>query len=266
MPDISAILTGHRERLLAGPALASFEEAANEARANGLTVETIIVLDRPDELTLSVFAEAEARGHRLVLNDGGDPGLTRNRGVAEATGDFVAFLDADDLWSANWLTEGFAFCRRNPDRTVAHSEVNVVFGDQRNLWFHSDSTAPDFDFGYQRIANMWDAMSFARREIYLEFPFAKNAVSEGYAHEDWHWNNVTLEAGISHRPVPGTIHMKRRRAGSQMAKCAEADVVVKPTGISSFAWSERTPIGPGVVAVSSARPAKSRRNVRAGRF
>lgn len=237
MPDITAIITAHKERVLAGPAIASFDAAIRRARAAGLSVEGLAVLDRADELTTRMFDQVKTCGHTVIANDGGDPGLTRNRGVGEAKGDFVAFLDADDLWSENWLEAAFAFLANTPGDVIAHSEINVVFGEERTLWVHADSTTPDFDLSYQRIGNHWDSMSFGPRRLYAQYPFLKNDVAFGYGHEDWHWNNVTLEAGIQHRPVPGTIHMKRRRPGSQMAKCAENDVVVRPSALAHFDFS-----------------------------
>jgi len=234
--DVTAIITAHGEGLLAGPALASYWAAIDTAKRAGLTVEPLIVLDRADQLTRKVFASAEERGGRIILNDDGDPGLTRNRGVREAQGQYVTFLDGDDLWGPEWIVLSHDFCKKYGRKVIAHSEINLIFGEHRLIWFHEDSEAPEFDAGYQRIANYWDAMCFAPREVLLEIPFEKNAIRDGFAHEDWHWNNVTLEAGFSHRPVPGTLHMKRRRAGSQMAKCDENDAIVRPTALTAFSW------------------------------
>lgn len=44
----------------------------------------------------------------------------------------------------------------------------------------------------------------------------------------WHWNVVTLRAGIPHRPVPETIHFKRRRTGSQMSLVVKNDAIIRP--------------------------------------
>ena len=235
--EITAILTGHRETFLAGPALASFEEAVEVARSDGLEVETMLVLDRPDAVTLELFEDFARRGHRLILNDGGDPGLTRNRGVAEAEGRYLSFLDADDLWSFNWLLAAHRFCETQQCLVVAHSEFNVTFGDETSLWFHADAAAPDFDVDYQRLGNLWDAMTFGDSAIYRRHPFVPNALKSGYGHEDWHWNNVTLEAGFLHRPVPETVHFKRRRQGTQMARCLVDDAVVRPTQLTRYEWN-----------------------------
>ena len=64
-------------------------------------------------------------------------------------------------------------------------------------------------------------MAFAKTSIYRRYPFKKNDLQIGFGHEDWHWNSVTLAAGHAHKPVPETVHFKRRRQGSQSAKVSE---------------------------------------------
>lgn len=236
--DISAIFTAHQEGLLVGPSLCSFNASIETARAVGLCIEPIIVLDRCDALTSSLFKRgADDYGYKIIANDDGDPGLSRNRGIQESRGNFVTFLDGDDLWSANWLTKSYEFCRKSDYPIIGHSECNLVFGGDHHIWIHVDSNASYFEYDYLRVNNYWDAMTFAAREIYLTHPFKKNDLSAGFGHEDWHWNCVTVEHGIAHRPVPGTLHAKRRRPGSQSARCAESDVVIWPTPLSTYSWS-----------------------------
>ena len=228
MTDITACITLHREGLLAGPALRSYFAAIERARAAGLIVEPLAVLDRVDATTQSVIDGLPAGSVRMIRSDDGDPACVRNRGVAQANGTYVAFLDGDDLWSPNWLHAAHAFCLRN-GQLVAHSEMNVVFGLQRVVWWHADSLSPGFDASYQLLGNQWDAMCFTTRQTLCNHPYLTNDLDRGYGHEDWHWNNLTLEAGIAHRPVPGTIHFKRRRPNSQLAVCIAHDAIAQPS-------------------------------------
>ncbi len=235
--DITAILTCHREGLLLGPSLASFREAIEEACAVGATVEALVVVDRGDALTRRIAQGSTSFGCCLVETDCGDPGQTRNAAVNRARGKYVAFLDGDDLWSYNWLEKAWHFSINETAHVICHSEANVVFGSAKQMWFHADSKAPGFRPDYLRIGNYWDAMCFAERQTLLSYPFRENNLADGFGHEDWHWNNVTLCAGIHHRPVPGTLHFKRRRKGSQMEKCDERDVVSYPTELLEFGWA-----------------------------
>ena len=230
--DISVILTGHREQVLAGPSARSAREAIAYAETHlGLRCEIILVLDRSDVITRDVLLAGLSAGVRVIETDEGDPGQARNHGVDASKGRCVAFLAGDDLWYYNWLTAAWTMGLSRPD-AVLHSNCNIVFGDEENLWWHVDSEDSFFDPGYLAWANYWDSMSFGSTEIYRRFPFRRNNLKLGFGHEDWHWNCLTYETGIPHKPVPDTVHFKRRREGSQMAQVNALGAVVWPLGLN----------------------------------
>lgn len=218
VPDISVIITAHHEGLIAGATARSAREAIEHvSRTLGKTVQVILVLDRADDLTRTVLTNGLGPDALVIETDEGDPGQARNRGVEHATGQHVCFLDGDDLWSYNWLTEAYQLSACRPD-VIAHSHCNIIFGKEKNIWWHIDSEGDLFDIRYLRWANYWDAMSFARTDIYRRYPFKANDMRIGFGHEDWHWNAMTIAAGIPHKPVPNTVHFKRRREGSVSSK------------------------------------------------
>ena len=133
----------------------SFEGMIAQARARHLTVESIVVLDRPDATTTAVFENLNTR-HKLIVSDAGDSGSgIRNTGVAAAQGEYLSFLDGDDLYGYRWLAAAHDFCARSPIEVVAHTEVSVYFGDAKYLFWHVDSENPSFDFDYLRIMNLF---------------------------------------------------------------------------------------------------------------
>ncbi len=232
MTDISVIITAHREGVLAGTTARSARRAIERARAEAnLTSEVVLVFDNASDETrdilLHAFAGFDEAVVRPIETSLGDPGQARNAGVDAAEGTTATFLDSDDLWSSNWLTAAFAFCEARPD-AILQSQCNVVFGTRETLWWHVDSEGPLFDPNYLAWGNYWDAMSFARTDIYRRFRFEPNDLKLGYGHEDWHWAVMTHEAGVPHKPVPETIHFKRARNGSQMSLVDSAGAVVRP--------------------------------------
>ena len=213
-PDIRVIITAHREGMLAGVSARSAAAAIAHATGCGLSCEVVVVLDRSDDLTSQTLREYFGEDARCFESDLGDPGLARNLGLERARGLHSAFLDADDLWSENWLSDAHAYLQRRPD-VIAHSCCNIVFGAEQLVWWHTDSESPLCDPEYLEWMNYWDALCFARTEVLRRFPFRANDIAAGFGHEDWHWNKITLLAGVQHKPVPGTIHFKRKREGSQ---------------------------------------------------
>jgi len=61
--------------------------------------------DNTEELVESTFVEQIATGQLIYLKneDNLERCRSRNKGVAESDGEFIAFLDADDLWQPNHL-------------------------------------------------------------------------------------------------------------------------------------------------------------------
>lgn len=242
MTKVTAIMTAHDEGLLTGVSIASFCEARDHARSNGIEVDGIFIIDRGDDVTKNVVRHAAVPDVQIFETDFGDVSSARNFAIDHAQGDFVSFLDGDDLWSFNWLTESTRFCLAQSKRIVAHSEANVIFGGAENLWFHADSEAPDFDPMYLTINNYWDAMCFTWRDLFKLHPIHSNQLVKGYGYEDWHWNCLTLLDGIPHRPVPDTLHFKRRRTGSLLGRSSERDVVIAHTDIYKYSreiWASR---------------------------
>jgi glycosyltransferase involved in cell wall biosynthesis len=67
------------------------------------------------------------RGEIIYLNqENRGPSGARNTGILAARGDLVAFLDADDYWQPNFLSEQVSFIRNNPTVDLVYSDALIV--------------------------------------------------------------------------------------------------------------------------------------------
>ena len=227
--DISAIMVAHGEGVMAGASARSIVECKQEAEQAGLSVELIVALDRADTATRLMFSGDEQSDWTVLETDFGDQGRVRNFAVENSRGDFVAFLDGDDIWSCNWLTAASELCLQNPDKYIVHPEYNCFFGDNNNIFLKCDQEDPIYEPSFLRFGNYWDALCFARRDIYLNTPYVPREMDKGFAFEDWNWNCQTIDKGYVHRTAPDTIHFKRRRKQSQTIRASQSGALVRPT-------------------------------------
>jgi glycosyltransferase involved in cell wall biosynthesis len=113
------------------------QQAIATARAQTLRPIQIIVVDDCSKDDTIQQAEAVAGPDLLVVrspkNAGG--GAARNRGIDHATGDVVAFLDADDLWAPNKLANQMALLRTQIGEAFCFSAVEQVneYGEKHIL-------------------------------------------------------------------------------------------------------------------------------------
>ncbi len=228
---ISVVVTTHREGLLLPATLKALQRTIDCAAALGFTSEVLISLDRPDDVTAEIVKSISERSYRVVENDFGDPGLCRNACVGLASGDFIAVLDGDDLFSSDWLGRAAQAAMFDRRAIIWHPEINIVFGEDNHLFVHQDMEDPDFDLLSLVAYNPWTALCFGRRDLFLDAPYVPINFRAGVGHEDWAWNRHCIELGYLHKVVIGTGHAIRRKAISQVKLAALAGAQPVPSSV-----------------------------------
>lgn len=230
--DVSVILTAHSEGRLAHRSVKSARRAVRFAQQRGVEVELIAVLDSASQETTLYFEEQKQLFNHISRVDFRDRGLSRNHGVDLASGRYVSFLDADDLYSENWIESAFRFAAEHPTlKLVLHPALNIYFGRDLLLLPHVESTSTDYAPLNLLEFNYWTALSFVARHLFLKGnQYIAINLSQGFGHEDWWWNCETVANGALHRIVPQTVHFIRQEVdGSRHQLRDQARAVFPPT-------------------------------------
>ena len=228
--DLTLIVTVHDETLVSGPTMRSADLAVAAAREAGFTVQTIVALDRATEATTTYFHQpAFDHWERRTMHEG-DLGRVRNALVPEVDGRHIAFLDADDLFSENWLAEGVALldaAGERGERVIAHPEINMIFDGVRAVLHNVDQDSPLFTPYFLYLRNCYDSLCLTPREAHLEVPYVHRDIPNGLSFQDWQFAIETMSRGWKHVVVPDTVIFKRRRDYSLMSESKQRRSLVR---------------------------------------
>jgi len=107
-------------------------EALESVLAQSFTDYEIIVINdgSPDTEKLEQVLEPYQSRITYLKQENQGAGAARNAGLRAARGKFVAFLDADDAWLPNFLSEQLAFIQSGPGYDLVYADAQL-FGDSR---------------------------------------------------------------------------------------------------------------------------------------
>ncbi|MGE5942771.1 MAG: glycosyltransferase family 2 protein, partial [Flavobacteriales bacterium] len=89
--------------------------------------ELLLIDDASTDKTFEMVQPFLKNHNILLLNNDKNLGaaMTRNKGIEAATGDYIAFLDGDDVWKPNKLEEQLAFMETN-NGDVCFSSYDLI--------------------------------------------------------------------------------------------------------------------------------------------
>ena len=145
-------------------------------------IEIIIVDDGSDDPLLDVDEDHGDVSVRILnLSHTGCPGLVRNAGIQAARGEFIAFLDSDDLWLPQKLRLQIEVFEKNPRVDLCHSNALIKQkGTLCKLYRHL-STGHQVTYGELLRENLVLTSSVvAKKKVFMAEQFSNYPSAQDY--------------------------------------------------------------------------------------
>lgn len=168
--------------------------------------EIIVVDDGSTDRTEDVVRDYDDRVHFLRADHGG-AGAARNLGVRSARGEFVTFLDADDLWTPEKLSLQLDLFRSRPAVDMVFGRVRQFISPELGEEARNRIDCPD-----EPMPGYHPGTLLMRREAFLRVGLFETGLKVG---EFIDWYLRAVEAGLQSVMLPDIV-MWRRLHGTNL--------------------------------------------------
>ena len=209
MPKVSVIVPSHNLGRYLGETLQSVKDQTFP------DWECIVVDDASQDGSPAVaqeFMNTDGRFSLLVLPENEGVARVRNRGLTAAKGEYVLFLDADDLITPEYMAAAVEALDSDPSLTL-------VYGRAERFGTQSSWDLPPFSMDTMLASNCLYISCFFRKRVAASFDPAFDA---GY--EDWDfWLSVLEKVHVPKvLQLPQLCFRYRTRRGSRNTGVSDA--------------------------------------------
>lgn len=165
-------------------------ECVDSALAQTWPHKEIIVVDDASTDGTRAILQAYGGAIRLILRDSnsGICPITRNQAAAAAQGEYVAFLDSDDVWYPEKLAQQVALMEAHPEVPLCHTLCHVIDEQSRVVGVrHGTGVVPPTGMIFERLLeHCWMTIStvMVRTSLFAEVGWFNSDAPYGYLGED----------------------------------------------------------------------------------
>jgi LmbE family N-acetylglucosaminyl deacetylase len=196
-------------------------DAVGSALAQTAAVEVIVVDDGSTDDTVALLGQ-HAGSIRYIKIDHAGPCAARNAGIEAAAGDFLMFLDADDLIHPRKVEKQLA---------AFSDEIGWVLSDVRiedEASGRTENASAKYDYAHKNLSGWIGNALIDSNFIPIMAPLIRRSVlgeairfRDDRIPEDWHfWHEVAMSARVGYVPEVLATYRHRRTGRSRIPKKA----------------------------------------------
>lgn len=146
--------------------------------------ELLVVEGNSPDRTASIIQEMAGKDERIVflqVPKGAGVSAARNHGIVHARGQWVAFLDSDDLWSTDKLEKQMAYIAENPQARLTYT-ASAFIDDDGNPYSYIMHVTPTITHREILYRNLVSCSSVVvEKSLVLKYPFGDPKMCEDTA-------------------------------------------------------------------------------------
>lgn len=165
MVEVSIIIPCYNEERFIADAINSVKNQSYKGK-----IEIIVVDDGSTDKSVEI---AKSYGVKIVRNkENKGIAITRNRGIKEAKGKYLAFLSADDFYHENYVERMLYYAKNNPNK-ILFSDYYIV---NENKIVTGIYKAPDFETQEDFALACWNNAMRNTMFVNLSTTFAETKI------------------------------------------------------------------------------------------
>ncbi|MCL1471489.1 glycosyltransferase [Argonema antarcticum] len=146
--------------------------------------ELIVINDGSTDKTIEIISRIQDERLKVFSYPNAGLAASRNRGISLAKGEYISFIDADDMWTPDKLEGQLKALQENPQAAVAYSWSDCIDESSKNFRSGTYLTFNGDVYENLLLTNFVDNGSNAliRKEVFSEVGGFDESLKSG---EDW---------------------------------------------------------------------------------